>query len=331
MDLKIFKRRFYLSCRVSTLLGRPGKGELVWDKVPVNVDNFQLSEDGRLAGGNFPWPEGGVAELPNKSIQIFTKGCWPSFITVNGRPFYWIFDGSHRNLTIFDLQKNKKWQVSINGATGIEGHEVYFPRWSNDPRIMAITGPFNKDGKWYSRDIEVYVGRFSADFTKIESWWKATHNDRADFYPDVWVAPKERAKHPTAKVADPKKTKTEKLRSARIGQSESRFGRFRFRGIRFANPSRKRSNVWWLRRRLPNLPSFPPRIDIALTAARFWLMATRSSGDFPVLIHKEEDHGRPLGNRGRPVSSDAKREKGKSPTEWFSNATMIIPSSKESV
>lgn len=193
-----------------TLLDRPGKGELVWDKVPVNVDNFQLSEDGRLAGGNFPWPEGGVAELPNKSIQIFTKGCWPSFITVNGRPFYWIFDGSHRNLTVFDLQKNKRWQVSINGASGIDGHEVYFPRWSNDPRIMAITGPFNKDGKWYSRDIEVYVGRFSADLTKIESWWKATQNDRADFYPDVWVAPKERTKQPPAKVADPKKTKTEK-------------------------------------------------------------------------------------------------------------------------
>ena len=50
-----------------TLLDRPGAGELVWNKAPVNVDSFQLSADGRMAGGNFPWPEGGIAELPNKS------------------------------------------------------------------------------------------------------------------------------------------------------------------------------------------------------------------------------------------------------------------------
>ena len=61
-----------------TLLDRPGAGELVWNKAPVNVDSFQLSADGRMAGGNFPWPEGGVAELPNKSMKIFTKGCWPA-------------------------------------------------------------------------------------------------------------------------------------------------------------------------------------------------------------------------------------------------------------
>ncbi|MCL5807238.1 MAG: hypothetical protein M1418_01540 [Deltaproteobacteria bacterium] len=125
-----------------TLLDRPGTGELVWDRAPVNVDSFQLSADGRIAGGNFPWPAGGVAELPNKSLKIFTKGCWTALTTVKGHPFYWIFDGSHRNLTIFDLQNNKRWQVNINSAPGIDGHEVYHPRWSNDPRIMAMTGPY---------------------------------------------------------------------------------------------------------------------------------------------------------------------------------------------
>jgi len=101
-----------------TLLDRPGAGELIWNRAPVNVDSFQLSADGRIAGGNFPWPEGGVAELPNKSIKIFAKGCWPALTTVRGKSFYWIFDGSHRNLTIFDLQNNRRWQVNINGAPG---------------------------------------------------------------------------------------------------------------------------------------------------------------------------------------------------------------------
>jgi hypothetical protein len=198
-----------------TLLDRPGAGEMVWDKTPVNVDSFQLSTDGRMAGGNFPWPEGGVAELPNKAIKIFTKGCWTALATVKGKPLYWIFDGSHRNLTIFDLQNDKKWQVNINGAPGIGGYEVYHPRWSNDPRIMAMTGPYkvgwggNRIGGG-GREVEIHVGRFNADYTAIESWWQATKNDRADFFPDVWVAPAEAAKQDPVKVPGTDKTKSEK-------------------------------------------------------------------------------------------------------------------------
>jgi hypothetical protein len=198
-----------------TPLDRPGAGELVWNKAPVNVDSFQLSADGRMAGGNFPWPEGGVAQLPNKEIKIFTKGCWTALATVRGKPFYWIFDGSHRNLTIFDLQNNKKWQVNINSAPGIGGYEVYHPRWSNDPRIMAMTGPYkvgsggNRIGGG-GREVEIHVGRFNADFTAIESWWQATKNDRADFFPDVWVAPAEAPKQDPAKGPGAEKTRSEK-------------------------------------------------------------------------------------------------------------------------
>ena len=198
-----------------TLLDRPGAGELVWNKTPVNVDSFQLSTDGRTAGGNFPWPDGGVAQLPNKEIKIFTKGCWTALATVKGELLYWIFDGSHRNLTIFDLQNNKKWQVNISGASGIGGYEVYHPRWSNDPRTMAMTGPY-KVGLWGNRiggggrEVEIYIGRFNADFTAIESWWRATRNDRADFFPDVWVAPAEAAKQDSVKVPGTERTKSEK-------------------------------------------------------------------------------------------------------------------------
>jgi hypothetical protein len=195
-----------------TLLNSSGSGDLVWNKTSVSVDSFQLSADGRIAGGNFPWPEGGIAELPNKSIKIFTKGCWPALATAKGNQFYWIFDGSHRNLTIFDLQNtSKKWQVNINGAPGIDGHEVYHPRWSNDPRIMAMTGPYKvgSGGNLIAgggREVEIYVGRFNADLTAIESWWQATKNDRGDFFPDVWVAPSEGAKQDPAKGFGAKKT-----------------------------------------------------------------------------------------------------------------------------
>jgi hypothetical protein len=168
-------------------LDSPGAKELVWDKVPVNIDSFQLSIDGRMAGGNFPWPEGGVARLPNLSMKVYTKGCWAALATVNGKPFHWIFDGAHRNLTLVNVEKETKWQVKINGFPGIGSHEVYNPRWSNHPRVIALTGPYG--GKWQIREVEVYVGRFNSDFTAIESWWRVTNNDRADYYPDVWLSP----------------------------------------------------------------------------------------------------------------------------------------------
>ena len=185
-------------------LDHPGPGELIWNQKPVNVDSFQLSADGRLAGGNYPWPDGGVADLPGKSIEIFTKGCWPALATDRGKSYYWIFDGAHRNLAIFDLPSKRKRQVNINGAPGIDGHEVYHPRWSNHYRIMAMTGPY-KVGSGANRiagggrEVEIFVGRFNAGLTKIESWLQITRNDRADFFPDVWVAPTEAAKPYAAK------------------------------------------------------------------------------------------------------------------------------------
>ena len=185
-------------------LDHPDPGELIWNQKPVNVDSFQLSADGRLAGGNYPWPDGGVADLPGKSIEIFTKGCWPALATDRGKSYYWIFDGAHRNLAIFDLPSKRKRQVNINGAPGIDGHEVYHPRWSNHYRIMAMTGPY-KVGSGANRiagggrEVEIFVGRFNAGLTKIESWLQITRNDRADFFPDVWVAPTEAAKPYAAK------------------------------------------------------------------------------------------------------------------------------------
>ncbi len=198
-----------------TLLDSPGTGELVWNKTRVSVDSFQLSADGRMAGGLFPWPDGGVARLPNQSMKIYAKGCWTSLTSIQGKPFFWIFDGAHRNLTLVNLENKKKWQINISSAPGIRGHEVYHPRWSNDPRIMVMTGPY-KVGSGANRiagggrEVEIYIGRFNADFTAIESWWQATKNDRGDFFPDVWVAPSEGAKQKTSKIQAAKKTNKEK-------------------------------------------------------------------------------------------------------------------------
>ena len=210
-----------------TLLDSPGAGELVWNRTRVSVNSFQLSADGRMAGGLFPWPDGGVAQLPNQSMKLYAKGCWTSLTSVQGTDhFFWIFDGAHRNLTLVNLENEKKWQINISGAPGIGGHEVYHPRWSNHPRVMAMTGPY-KVGLGANRiagggrEVEIYIGRFNADLTTIESWRQVTKNDRADFFPDVWVAPAEGGKQDPVKISGAKKSNTEKARTIKAKSRRS--------------------------------------------------------------------------------------------------------------
>ena len=169
--------------------------ELVWDKRPVSGDTFQVSSDGRLAGGLFPWPTAGVAELPNGSFRRMGRGCWTALAGGDSQLF-WIFDGAHRNLTIVDVDGEERWQVKINDAPGIDGYEIYHPRWANHPRFLTMTGPYtvgteaNKI-RGGGRQVEIYLGRFAADFTDVESWVRVTDNRHADFYPDAWIDPGE--------------------------------------------------------------------------------------------------------------------------------------------
>ncbi len=166
--------------------------EPVWSKTPVNPDNFQLSADGKQASGSFPWPSCGVAVLPDRGWTKYGDGCWPS-LSPDNEGLFWIFDGAHRNLTFFRTKTGERWVVNINNVPGIDAFEVYHPRWSNHPLYMVMTGPYKMGGgdnriRAGGREIEIYLGKFSADFRKIERWIKVTHNEYADFFPDLWLA-----------------------------------------------------------------------------------------------------------------------------------------------
>lgn len=165
--------------------------EPIWSRTIVSQD-FEVSADGWRSASAFPWPDCGLAELPNESWKAFGKGCWPALAPDNSYRL-WIFDGAHRNLTLIDTDTGERWSVPINTAPGTAGYEVYHPRWSNHPRFMSMSGPY-KIGEGQNRlggggpEVEIYVGRFSPDFKTIESWCRVTRNQRPDFYPDVWVA-----------------------------------------------------------------------------------------------------------------------------------------------
>jgi hypothetical protein len=173
-------------------IDQPDLRELVWNQSMVSSDTFQVSADGRFAGGLFPWPHAGVADLSNGTWQRFGEGCWTALATVRG-PLFWYFDGPHRNVTIVDVEADRRWMVSVNRAPGFDGAEVYHPRWTNHPRFMAISGPYYLAGpnansvRAGGAQSEVYLGRFSEDFTAIDAWLRITENEGGDSYPDVWI------------------------------------------------------------------------------------------------------------------------------------------------
>ena len=171
----------------------PAVEETVWKRTPLNPDNIQLSRDGTRASGQFPWPTGGYRDLENGEWEKLVHGCWTSYAPDNSH-VAWVFDGAHRNLSLFSTRTEKKWKVKLTSAPGTEGKELYHPRWTNHPRMLALTGPYQgvkgreiqitKGGQ----HAEIYIGRFSPALDSIEAWVQLTDDSQGDFYPDVWIA-----------------------------------------------------------------------------------------------------------------------------------------------
>ena len=171
-------------------IDEPEARAVAWNSAPVSIDNFQVSSDGRFAAGMYPWPEAGVADLHTKTLKKLGQGCWPALTTARG-VLYWYFDGAHRNLTMVDVEAGGRWIVNVNNAPGFDGAESNHPRWTNHPRFMTLSGPYNLGGPNQARaggpQVEIWLGRFSEDFSRIEAWAQVTSNGGGDSLPDAWI------------------------------------------------------------------------------------------------------------------------------------------------
>jgi hypothetical protein len=171
-------------------LDDPSRREVVARGVLVSIDTLQLSPDGRTAGGLFPWPNAGVADVATGTVRRIGEGCWTA-LNDAGALLFWYFDGAHRNLLMADVRSDRRWTVPINRAPGFENPEVYHPRWTRHPRFMAMSGPYDQGGTNQVRSggaqSEIWIGRFNGDYTAIEAWARVTSNNRGDAFPDVWM------------------------------------------------------------------------------------------------------------------------------------------------
>ncbi|MBS0263722.1 MAG: hypothetical protein JSS02_17405, partial [Planctomycetes bacterium] len=189
----------FKSLRRMRLDGKAG-WEPVWDKTEISPDNFQLSADGTLAAGEFPWPHGGTLDLVQRATRKRADGCWASLAPDNSY-LCWVFDGPHRHVYLYPRDGTAGWKVALNTAPGIGGYEVFHPRWSNHVLYFVMTGPYKVQSNINNiggggPEVEVYVGKFSDDFRTVAGWSQVTHNTRGDFHPDVWIEGGEKSSIP---------------------------------------------------------------------------------------------------------------------------------------
>jgi hypothetical protein len=101
--------------------------EIVWNKTDITATpnaNFQLSADGTRAAILFPWPNAGLANLRDQTWQPHATGCWPGMAPDNSYRF-WVFDNSHRSVTMFGPGGTGQNIVTLTGAPNSDNKEVY--------------------------------------------------------------------------------------------------------------------------------------------------------------------------------------------------------------
>lgn len=168
-------------------IGDPSKREVVWDRTEMGTDSFAISRDGKRFAGLFPWPQAGIGNLEDGTWEPLSNGCWTSMAPDNSYTS-WVFDGAHKNIHLFEADGSESAKIRVNSHPKLKGQEVYHPRWGNDVGFMVLSGPhLRHKGKRSGKEIEIFIGKFSPEFDRIESWFQVTDNGLPDIYPDIWI------------------------------------------------------------------------------------------------------------------------------------------------
>jgi hypothetical protein len=151
--------------------------ELVWNKSPVSI-RFRVSADGKQAGGEFPWPNAGEVSLPNGSFTRYGSGCNAQMAPDNSYRFFHLESG-HQEITMYDYGGANSRIIRLDTVPGdTQKTTVWIPKWSNDSRFFTVEIEKNQD---------IYMGKFSGDFSAVQEWLRITNNSYFDDYAYAWI------------------------------------------------------------------------------------------------------------------------------------------------
>ncbi len=166
---------------------RHDRRERVWNKGPVNR-RVNIGPGGRLLAGELPWPNCGLAALPDGNWTLYGEGCNPN-IAPDGSGRFFFMLGDHRHIRMFGPDGphyDGGNRIAVNTMPGNlkdPRRAVWRPRWSNNVRFFTI----NSSDLGPSAD--AYIGEFNADFTGIARWIPITDSVEYDADSIAWIEP----------------------------------------------------------------------------------------------------------------------------------------------
>jgi len=162
-------------------LDDPNVRELVFRRA---AHTFTVSADGTHAGSEFPWPNAGVAILPNVSWKQYGNGCNGCIAPDNGYRFMHMGEqAGHQGVMMYDRGGANKRVVWFDNIPGQGRQHCWIPRWTTDVRFLTVTCPIGGD------KAEVYLGQFDDKFTKVVRWIRISDQPGQDTKAYCWIDP----------------------------------------------------------------------------------------------------------------------------------------------
>lgn len=172
---------------------KPEERELFWDRTSSHL-YLMFSEDGTRACFEPSWANIGQLKLAftadgkvdqdNSEYKTIGGGCFPSISPDNS---YRIFrlDGGHKKIDMTDADGTNPRSIDVTGMPGVgdQGKQIWLTRWGAHPRYMTLMGPDSNEAR-------IWVGRFDAEFTKVEKWVAVSEvGGPKCWQSQIWVEP----------------------------------------------------------------------------------------------------------------------------------------------
>jgi hypothetical protein len=155
------------------LIDDPSKKEIVWDKTPSN-DKWEFTRDGKAGASGLPWPNGGVAHLPNGTFKNFGVGCTPGVANDLSYAFVMIPNG-HRGIILYNANGGSPRQILFAPAPGVAGTPDPQFWWAStvryDPRFFTFGGPHPS---MTSASGDIYFAAFTPNHDSVAQWVRVT-------------------------------------------------------------------------------------------------------------------------------------------------------------
>ncbi len=165
----------------------PSLQELVWNRMPVNR-RAQVGPGAKTLVGEFPWPNCGLAILPNGTFSLYGQGCNPNYAPDDSGRFFYLL-GNHRQLRMLapgGPHAGTAVLIHVNTMAGNlkdPRRAVWRPKWSNDVRFFTINSCDLAPGS------DIYLGEFNEDFSGIKQWVRITESEEYDADGVAWIEP----------------------------------------------------------------------------------------------------------------------------------------------